>query len=172
MKTGDRKKIEFALLVFAGMLGLGFLGARAEEKPTLVVHAFTLMPGVTWPYDMDEMQSAAITALQAKDGETFNVVPEAATDQAGVYVLDGEVKEWHKGNVAERFLLAAGTVAGRENAKIHYWLTDKNGKKVFDHTDTIRQVWLENGHEKSAGMLAKPFGDKVAERLKEANLEH
>jgi hypothetical protein len=35
---------------------------------------------------------------------------------ASVCTLDGEVLEWHKGNTAERMLIAAGPVAGRENA--------------------------------------------------------
>jgi FKBP-type peptidyl-prolyl cis-trans isomerase 2 len=61
-------------------------------------------------------------------------------------------------------------VAGRENAKIHYWLTDKDGKKVFEHTDTIRQTFMENGHEKSVGTLARPFAGKVSDRLKGVKL--
>jgi hypothetical protein len=63
-------------------------------------------------------------------------------------------------------------VAGRENAKIHYWLTDKDGKKVFEQTDTIRQLFMCNAHEKSSGTLATPFADKLSERLKEAKLEN
>ena len=78
--------------------------------------------------------------------------------------------EWHKGNTAERMLIAGGSVAGRESAKIHYWLTDKDGKRIFEHADTIRQLFMRNLHEKNAGMLARPFADKLAERLKEANL--
>jgi len=61
-------------------------------------------------------------------------------------------------------------VTGRENAKIHYWLTDKDGKKVFEQTDTVRQLFMRNKHMKSAGTLARPFREKVAERLKEAKL--
>jgi len=61
-------------------------------------------------------------------------------------------------------------VGGRENAKIHFWLTDKDGKKVFETTDVIRQLWMRNGHEKSTGMLIRQFGDKIVERLKEAKL--
>jgi len=78
--------------------------------------------------------------------------------------------EWHKGNTAERMALALGSVAGRESAKIHYWLTDKAGKKAFEHTDTIRQTFMGNPHEKNVGTLARPFGDKIAERLKDAKL--
>jgi len=79
------------------------------------------------------------------------------------------VIEWHKGN-AERMLIAMGSVAGRENAKIHYWLTDKGGKRIFEHTDMIRQTFMSNGHEKSIGTLARPFAGKVAERLKGVKL--
>lgn len=155
----------FILVVF-----LWLVPAGAQQKPVLVVHSFTLASGVEWPYDMNEMQSEAIAKLKDKNGAQFEVVSEAPSNQARVYVLDGQVLEWHKGNTAERMLLAMGSVAGRENAKIRYWLTDKDGKKVFEHTDTIRQLFMRNGHEKSTGMLAQPFADKVAERLKEAKL--
>lgn len=160
------KQMSLALLVVA----LGLAPARAQEKPALVVHAFTLASGVTWPYDMTDMQTQTITELKTKHAEEFDVVPEAPPNQARVYILDGEVLEWHKGNTAERMLIAAGSVAGRENAKIHFWLTDKDGKKVFESTDVIRQLFMRNRHEKSNGMLPRPFREKIAERLKEAKL--
>ena len=46
-------------------------------------------------------------------------------------------------------LIAAGSVAGRENCKIHFWLTDKDGKKVFETTDIVRSLWLRNRKMKS-----------------------
>jgi len=144
--------------------------ANAQEKPVLVVHPFSVASGVSFPYDMSELQSQAMDELKSKDGSQFDVVAETPANQSRVYILDGEVLEWHKGNTAERMLIAMGSVAGRENAKIHYWLTDKNGKKIFEHTDTIRQTFMSNGHEKSVGTLARPFAGKVAERLKGANL--
>jgi hypothetical protein len=156
------------LVVF--VVALGLLPARAQDKPALVVHAFTVASGVTFPYDMSQLQTQTIAELKDKDGAQFNVVPEAPASQARVYVLDGEVVEWHKGNTAERMLIAMGSVAGRENAKIHYWLTGKDGKKVFEHTDTIRQTFMENGHEKSVGTLARPFAGKVSDRLKGVKL--
>jgi hypothetical protein len=87
-----------------------------------------------------------------------------------VYTLDGAVLEWHKGNTAERMLIGAGSVAGRENAKIHFWLTDKDVKTVFETTDVIRSLWMRNRKMKSAGMLARPFREKIAERLKDAKV--
>src|ERR1035438_2113912 len=106
---------------------------------------------------MKDLQSQAVGEIKGKNSDQFNVIDEAAPTQARVYTLDGEVLEWHKGNTAERMLIAAGSVAGRENAKIHYWLTDKDGKKVFEQTDTVRQLFMRNGHEKSTGTLARPF---------------
>ena len=144
--------------------------ALAQDKPALVVHAFTLGSGVKFPYDMKDLQSQAMGEIKAKNADQFNVIDEAAPTQAHVYILDGEVLEWHKGNTAERMLIAAGSVAGRENAKIHYWLTDKDGKKVSEQTDIVRQLFMRNGHEKSVGTLARPFREKIAERLKEAKL--
>ncbi len=120
------KRMTLAILVVA----LGLVPVRAQEKPALVVHAFTIASGVKCPYDMNQLQAEAITALKAKDGAQFDVVSGASPNQPGVYILDGEVLEWHKGNTAERMLIAAGSVAGRESAKIDYWLTDKDGKRV------------------------------------------
>jgi len=159
---------QMTLVIF--VVALGLVPVCAQEKPALVVHAFTVASGVKWPYDMNELQTQTITALKAKDGVQFDVVPDASPNQSRVYILDGEVLEWHKGNTAERLVIAMGSVAGRENAKIHYWLTDKDGKKVFDQTDTIRQLFMRNGHEKSVGTLARPFAEKVAERLKDTKL--
>jgi hypothetical protein len=157
------------LPVFVAVLVL--IPARAQDKPGLVVHAFTVASDVkNWPYDLNQLQAHTITVVKAKNEAQFNVVSDASPSQARVYILDGEVLEWHKGNTAERMLIAAGTVAGRENAKIHFWLTDKDGKKVFEQTETIRQEFMRNRHEKNVGMLAKPFADKIADRLKEANL--
>jgi hypothetical protein len=67
-------------------------------------------------------------------------------------------------------LIAAGSVAGRENAKIHVWLTDKDGKKVYETTDIVRSLWMRNKKMKSNGMLARPFREKIAERLKDAKV--
>jgi len=169
IRRGETNILKRMILLFF-VAALGFVPALAAERPTNVVHAFTLASGVNWPYNMNEMQAGAVAAIKARDGDLFDVMADAPASQIRFYTLDGEVLAWHKGNTAERMLIAAGSVAGRENAKIHYWLTDKDGKKVFDHTDTIRQVWMENGHERSSGMLAKPFGEKVADRLKEAKL--
>lgn len=156
------------LVIFVAALGL--LTARAQDKPALVVHAFTVASGVKFPYEMNQLQTQAIEEIKAKDGEQFEVISDAPSNQARVYTLDGEILEWHKGNTAERMVIAMGSVAGRENAKIHYWLTDKDGKKVFEQTDTIRQLFMRNGHEKSSGTLARPFAEKVAERLKDTKL--
>ena len=157
-----------SLIIF--VIALGFVTGRAQDKRTLVVHAFTVASGVKFPYDMGQLQTQTIAELKDKDGTQFDFVPDAAANQPRGYVLDGEVIEWHKVNTAERMIIAMGSVAGRENAKIHYWLTDKDGEKVFEQTDTIRQLWMQNGHEKSVGTLAKPFALKVSDRLKEAKL--
>jgi hypothetical protein len=152
------------------MVVLGLVPVRAQEKPALVVHAFTVASGVKFPYDMNDLQTQTIGEIKAKNGDQFAEITDARSNQARVYILDGEVLEWHKGNTAERMLIAAGTVAGRENAKIHFWLTDKDGKKGFEQTDVVRQLFMRNKHEKSTRMLARPFGEKIAERLKDAKV--
>src|ERR1035438_4374954 len=135
----------FRQITLVCLAGAGLVMAAPQEKSALVVHAFTPASGVKFPYDMTELQKLAVAEIKDKDGAQFEIVADAA-DQARVYVLDGEVLEWHKGNTVERMAIAMGSVVGRENAKLHYWLTDKNGKRVFEQTDTIRQGFMKNGH--------------------------
>jgi len=156
------------LVLFLLTLGIGPL--RAQDKPTVLVHSFTVASGVKFPYDMTELQKRAVDELKSKNATQFDVVTAAEGVTTKLYILDGEVLEWHKGNTAERMLIAMGSVAGRENAKIHFWLSDKDGKKVYEHTDVIRQGFMQNGHEKSIGTLLHPFAEKISERLKEAKL--
>jgi len=154
-------------LLFTMVLGL--VSVCAQEKPTIVVQPFTIAPSVTWPYDMKQLQLQTITELKLKDGAQFEVVAETPATGERIYTLSGEVLEWHAGNKATRILVGAGS--GRESAKIHYWLTDKSGKKVFEHSDTIRQAYWGNEYASSVGQLAQPFADKIADRLKEAKVQ-
>jgi len=158
------------------LLGIGLvltlasiLEGVAQSKPTLVVETFVIPAGVVWPYDMNQLKLETLGELIKKDGQYLFVVPEPVQDAKGaVYTLGGEVLEWHSGNRAKRLLVGMGS--GRETAKIHYWLADMTGKRVFDHTDTIRQAFLGNAYANSVGQLAQPFADKIAERLKAARL--
>jgi hypothetical protein len=140
----------------------------AQEKPAIVVHTFTAAAGLPWPYDMNQMALQTIAELQRKDGKHFNVASDAPATRAHVYTLDCQVTEWHPGNRAKRMFVGMGS--GRETAKIHYWLIDETGKKVFEHTDTIRAAFWGNEYAASAGQLAQPFADKIADRLAEAKL--
>ena len=159
---------KFAILVL--LLAIAAVPLSAQQKPSLVVGTFVLANGVNWPYDMKQMQLQTITELKIKDGQSFEVVSEAPQGSGSkVYLLDGEVLEWHAGNRATRLMVGMGS--GRETAKIHYWLTDPvSGKKVFEHTDTIRQAFWANAYANSVGQLAQPFADKIADRLKDAKL--
>ncbi len=140
-----------------------------QNKPTLVVDTFVVPSGVSWPYDMNQLKVETLGELIKKDDQYFFIVPEPVKDaKGGVYTLGGEVLEWHSGNRAKRLLVGMGS--GRETAKIHYWLTDISGKRVFDHTDTIRQAFAGNAYAGSVGQLAQPFADKIADRLKAAKL--
>jgi hypothetical protein len=160
------KKLAFLVIAFA----LAAISANAQGKTSLVVGTFTLANGVNWPYDVKQMQLQTITELKIKDSQYFDVVAEAPKEASGkVLTLDGEVLEWRPGNRAKRMMVGMGS--GRETAKIHYWLTDAaTGKKVFEHTDTIRQAFWGNAYADSVGQLAQPFADKIADRLKEAKL--
>jgi hypothetical protein len=156
------------LTVFILGIVFTFLPSRAQEKPALVVSTFTIASGVDWPYDMAQMQTQTVTELKLKDGAKFDVVTSFPANPARVYILNGEVMEWHAGNRATRLIVGMGS--GRETAKIHYWLTDGGGKKIFEHIDTIRQAFWGNAYANSVGQLAQPFADKIAERLKDAKL--
>jgi hypothetical protein len=160
------KKLSILVLSMA----IAAVPLSAQQKPSLVVGTFALANGVNWPYDMKQMQLQTITELKIKDGQSFEVVSEAPQGSGSkVYLLDGEVLEWHAGNRATRLMVGMGS--GRETAKIHYWLTDQvSGKKVFEHTDTIRQAFWANAYANSVGQLAQPFADKIADRLKDAKL--
>ncbi len=161
------KKIFLALSLTLAIVALPSF-VSAQDKPAIVVHTFTATPGQPWPYDMKQMAAQTVAELQRKDGKRFDVAVEAPAGQVKTYTLDGEVPEWHPGNRAKRWVVGMGS--GRETAKIHYWLTDASGKKVFDHTDTNRAAFWGNGYADSVGQLAQPFADKIADRLAEAKL--
>jgi Domain of unknown function (DUF4410) len=152
----------FAFVTFA------ILPLNAQDKPTIVVQEFTTATGVSWPYEMKQMVTQTVAELQYKDGGTFDVNSEAPTGRARVYTLNGEVLEWNPGNRAKRVMVGYGS--GRETAKIHYWLSDQTGKKVFEREDIIRAEFWGNEYAGSVGQLAHPFADKIATRLKEAKL--
>jgi Domain of unknown function (DUF4410) len=149
-------------------LALAFLPihVHAQNKPTLLVQPFTVASTVPWPYDMHQLQLETAAELKVKDGDHFEVVTDPPSAPAHLYKLQGEVLEWHAGNRATRMFVGMGS--GRETAKIHYWLIDEDGKKVFDHTDTIRADFWGNEYAGSVGELAHPFADKIAARLQDA----
>ena len=140
----------------------------SPDKPALVVNTFTTASGLSWPYDATQLQVQTIVELKRKDGQYFNVADKTDDKTTATYTLSGEILEWHPGNRATRMFVGMGS--GRETAKIHYWLTNQSGKKVFDHTDTIRQAFWGNAYANSVGQLAQPFADKIAKRLAEAKL--
>lgn len=158
------------LLPLVFLLALSPALTRAQKLPTLVVHTFVLAPGVSWPYDMNNLQLETFAQLLIKDSKIFNVLLEAPKDSPPSYVLEGEVLEWHAGNRAERALVGMG--AGRETAKIHFWLTGRDGKKVYEHTDVIRQSFTGDVLAASRNQLVRPFAEKVASRLAEAKFRN
>ncbi|MBV8053063.1 MAG: DUF4410 domain-containing protein [Acidobacteriaceae bacterium] len=157
------------LVNLALLLSLAATECVGQGKPTLIIETFAVSTSVPWPYDMNQLKLETFSELLKKDSQYFVVLPEPVQDaKDAVYTLRGEVLEWHPGNRAKRLLVGMGT--GRETAKIHYWLTDISGKRVFDQTDTIRQAFLGNAYAGSVGQLAQPLADKIAERLKASGL--
>ena len=89
--------------IFAAILVLVLtaLPARTRsERATLLVHRFTVSPGVPWPYDMKQLATETVAELQRKNSKQFDVLPEASASQGHLFTLDGEVTEWHPGNRA------------------------------------------------------------------------
>ncbi len=138
----------------------------AQNKTTLVVRAFSVPTGVQWPYDTKQLQMATIAELMGKCGPRAEVVNEAPENRTRVLILEGEILSWKAGNRATRLMVGLGS--GRESAKIHFYLTDVSGKKVFEHTDTIRQSAWGGGYAPSAGELLQPFANKIANRVAES----
>jgi hypothetical protein len=167
LSTLENKAKKVAVLVLV-LWGLWVPLVQAQEKPSIVVQPFTTANGVSWPYDMHRMTSQTLAELQTKDGKKYEISTDAPSSRAHYYFLNGEVLAWHPGNRAKRVLVGVGT--GRETAKIHYWLADETGKKVFEHEDTIRAEFWGNEYADSVGQLAHPFADKIAGRLAQAQL--
>lgn len=138
-----------------------------QEKTTLVVRAFSITSGVQWPYDTKQLQMATIAELKAKCSGC-EIVAETPENRRRLLTLDGEVLSWKAGNRATRIMVGLGS--GRETAKIHFYITDASGKKVFEHTDTIRQSVWGGGYTPSVGELLQPFANKIANRIAESKI--
>jgi hypothetical protein len=155
------------LLLVVG-LALAPVALFAQERPTLVVNVFTTAPDVVWPYDMKQMHAQMVAELKVMLGKQFEIVSEPPTPAKGnVYTLDAEIVSWRAGNAAKRILVGFGS--GREAADTLYRVTDSSGKKVLEKKDTIRTQFYSQ-MAGSSGTLAHPFADKMAERIKDANL--
>jgi hypothetical protein len=155
------------LLLVVG-LALAPVALFAQERPTLVVNVFTTAPDVVWPYDMKQMHAQMVAEFKVMLGKQFEVVAEPPTAPKGnVYTIDAEILSWRAGNAAKRILVGLGS--GREAADIQYRVTDSTGKKLLEKKDTIRTQFASQGAG-SSGTLAHPFADKMAERIKDANL--
>ena len=163
-----KERIRRVVVLTLVLWGLWAPLMQAQEKPVIVVRPFTMANGVSWPYDMQKMTMQTIAEMQNKDRKKYEVAAESPAPPSHVYTLDGQVTEWHAGNRAKRVLVGVGT--GRETAKIHYWLSDENGKRIFEHEDVIRAEFWGNEYADSVGQLAHPFADKIAGRLGQAKL--
>lgn len=167
-RLGTKLSLLLGLLALAtiGCLFAGQAFAQTEEKTTLVVREFSVANGVQWPYSTKQLQMATVAELIAKCGARAQVVTETPENAAKVLVLEGTILSWKAGNRATRLMVGLG--AGRESAKIHFYLNDASGKKVFEHTDTIRQSVWGGGYTPSVGELVQPFANKIANRISES----
>jgi hypothetical protein len=143
--------------------------SQIESRSVVIVREFSVSDRIGWPYDIKQLQSQTVAELRAKSADHLDVlVGDPATPRTHTYTLDGEIVSWRPGNRAKRMMIGMGS--GRETAGIHYWLTDEQGKKIFDHKDTIRAEFWGNAYASSVGELAHPLASKIAARLTEAKL--
>ena len=154
--------------VIAGLV-LSTAGLSSQAKRVIVVQPFTVAAGVELPYDMKQLQPQLVADLKVQIGKEFDVVGESpSTPQGSVYTLNGEITGWRPGNAAKRIVVGLGS--GREASDLHFLVADSAGQKVIDSTDTIRTNFYSQGAG-SVGTLVHPIAQKIAERLKKANLK-
>ena len=154
--------------VLAIALALASVVLSAQEKPTLIVNAFTTAQGVDLPYDLKHLHGQLVAEFKVMLGKEFTVAAEApATPSGKVFTLDGEIVAWRPGNAAKRILVGMGS--GREASDVAYRVTDAAGAKVVDKKDTIRTNFYSQGAG-STGTLGHPIAQKIADRIREAKL--
>jgi len=154
--------------VLAIALALAPVVVSAQEKPTLIVNAFTTAQGVDLPYDLKQLHGQLVAEFKVMLGKEFTVAAEApATPSGKVFTLDGEIVAWRPGNAAKRILVGMGS--GREASDVAYRVTDAAGAKVVDKKDTIRTNFYSQGSG-STGTLGHPIAQKIADRIREAKL--
>lgn len=141
---------------------------EVSARDAVIVREFTVSEKTSWPYELKQLQSQTVAELKAKADNVDVLVGPPATPRTHTYMLDGEIVSWRSGNAAKRWVVGMGS--GREAAEIHYWLTDDQGKRVFEHKDTIRAEFWGNAYAGSVGQLAHPFASKIAARLSQTKL--
>lgn len=142
---------------------------ETSSRPAIVIQEFSVNDRTGWPYEVKQLQSQSVAELRAKcEGRIDVLVGAPATPRTHTYTLQGEIVSWKPGSRAKRIVVGMGS--GRESAEIHYWLTDEQGKRIFEHKDTIRAEFWGNAYQGSVGELAHPFASKIADRLTEAKV--
>ena len=152
----------------AGLV-LSTVGLSSQARRVIVVQPFTVAAGVELPYDMKQLQPQLVADLKVQIGKEFDIVAESPTaPQGSVYTLNGEITGWRPGNAAKRIVVGLGS--GREASDLHLLVADNTGQKVIDSTDTIRTNFYSQ-NAGSVGTLVHPIAQKIAERIKKANLK-
>jgi len=144
------------------------IGLTSQEKPKLVVNAFTVAQGIELPYDMKLLQTQLVAELKV-ELKDYSVISEPPSAPEGtVYALNGVISGWRPGNAAKRMFVGMGS--GREASDIEFHIADSSGKKVLERKETIRTNFYSQGAG-SSGTLAHPIALKVADRIKEVKLK-
>lgn len=181
-----------ALATFAVACSLVWFApiAGAQSKPTLVVNPFTVAEGVPrsdqWEGNaVRRLESRTIFKLKTSGDKHFDVVTEAPKETNDkVYRLSVKILYWcDTFNACPRLLPGASAGGFSAEGKIHYWLTDQSGNKVFECTDDFTLAWaappvypgvILDDPAADLGVylsdFAEPFADKISSRLKDAKL--
>lgn len=166
--------------------------AHAQTNPTVVVNAFTVAEGVPqgdqWEGDaVWKLQSHTIFRLKAIGSKHFAVVTEAPKEaKASAFTLGVEVLYWcDTFNTCPRLLPETSAGGFTAEGKIHYWLTDQFGNRVFEFTDAFTRgpglrpnypqvLMIPRGDPAYDGVylsdFAKPLAERLFKRLKQAKL--
>jgi len=126
--------LKTCLALFAALALTAGMACAQKAAPTIVVDQFTAKTGVDWPYDFKLLQTELVNKIKKKAGDKAMVGANAPAGSTEIYKLDGEITRMFQQNDLDGH--SGGVSSNTEVISVHYWLTDGNGKKVFDKSST------------------------------------
>lgn len=153
------------------VLALVALATLAQTAlPVIVIHPFTAKKGIDWPYDFGKLQKATVTKVQDKVKQRAQVVAAApASGAAPVYTLDGQIVRMFQRNNLDN--TSGGVASNDDIITVHYWLTNAQGRKLFDKTTTYTSPSTGSYSDALFGTPGPMAGDlesDIANHIKDA----